>query len=274
MRIRAACAAAVAVTALVAGCDSSSSTTHASGVTTTRLASVGAADSHALQAAAHVLQRRLAWFDKGAVVTTNGDQLVVRASRRATSALPALLVPGRLEMRRVVETEPVDPAPSGTGAGSPRSGDPFTPAAFLALDCSGSSSRGSGAVAAPGREVVACDDQGREKLHLAVAEVLGGDVQGAKVKSDQLGTQVVVILHFTREGQRRFTGLTREAFGAVPPTNRVAILVDGVALTSPTIQSVIEGDAEITGGFTVAQADALASVLSYQPLATRLVVAG
>lgn len=158
------------------------------------------------------------------------------------------------------------PTPSALGAGFVRSGDVYTPAAFALLDCSNPQARLGGAPDAPSKEIVACDRFGTEKYHLAVAKVVGKDVKGASVGTDQLGTQIQVNVQFTSSGQDKFTKLTQEAFNATPPTNRVAIVLDGVVYSAPTIQGVINSDAQITGGFTQKEAQDLANVLKFGAL--------
>ncbi|HTL22635.1 MAG TPA: protein translocase subunit SecD [Mycobacteriales bacterium] len=147
-----------------------------------------------------------------------------------------------------------------------RSGDVYSPQAFALLDCSDPKARLGGAPDAPNQEIVACDRFGTEKYHLAVAKVVGKDVKGANVGTDSLGTQIKVVVSFKGKGQDKFTNLTKEAFGATPPTNRVAIVLDGVVYSAPTIQNVINGDAEITGGFSQKEAEQLANVLKFGAL--------
>jgi preprotein translocase subunit SecD len=48
--------------------------------------------------------------------------------------------------------------------------------------------------------------------------------------------------------------------------DRVAIVLDGVVYSAPTINSVINGDAEITGGFSQKEAEQLANVLKFGAL--------
>jgi preprotein translocase subunit SecD len=161
------------------------------------------------------------------------------------------------------------PTPSASptqGAPLVRSGDVYSPQAFALLDCSNPQARLGGAPDAPSQEIVACDRNGSEKYHLAVAKVVGKDVKGANVGTDTLGTQIQVNVQFKGKGQDKFTNLTKEAFGATPPTNRVAIVLDGVVYSAPTIENVINGDAQITGGFTQKAAQDLANVLKFGAL--------
>ncbi len=161
--------------------------------------------------------------------------------------------------------------PTGTAAPTAaadlvRSGDVYSPQAFALLDCSNPVARQGGAPDVPSKEIIACDRFGTEKYHLAVAKVVGKEVKGATVTNDPLGTEIQVNVSFKGSGQDKFTNLTKEAFGATPPTNRVAIVLDGVVYSAPTIQNVINGDAQITGGFSQKEAEDLSNVLKYGAL--------
>jgi preprotein translocase subunit SecD len=254
----------LAVPLATTGCLGSTSKAATGTTVTTELTPVGSVSAGELTAAATVLQRRLRALshDKD-VVTVRGDHLEVTAGSTATGSLVLLLAPGRLEMRRVIEARP---SQGSGGTATVHSGDRYTPASFAALDCDNAQARTPVAPAAPAQEVVACDRSGTEAFHLAPAEVVNSDVASATSSADQVSTQTQVDLAFTGPGQAAFTTLTRQAFGATPPTNRLAIVLDGVVYSAPVIQAVITGDAQITGGFTRAESDALASTLSSGPL--------
>ncbi|HUR51482.1 MAG TPA: hypothetical protein VMZ11_05105, partial [Mycobacteriales bacterium] len=257
-----------------------------------------------------------------AEVVVEGDQIVVQVPGGNRESISSVTKAAQLQMRRLVESQPVIPAtpqPTATSTASPaptpavknptpsatpkkrpvtaglkgaatptpaatpaatpsaspsaspaddivRSGALYTPQTFAALDCSNPVARQGGAPDAPNKDIVACDRFGTEKYHLAVAKVVGKDVGGASVGTDQLGTQIKVVVSFKGKGQSKFTNLTKEAFGQPDPTNRVAIVLDGVVQSAPTINSVINADAEITGGFTQKEAQDLANVLKYGAL--------
>ena len=240
---------------------------------TMQLTPVGAPRSASeLKAAATVMEGRLSALAKSEVVVeVRGDHLDVRGAVRVSSVLDAFLAPGRLEFRRVVEVEPFSAAsPSATARA--RSGDAYAAGRFATLDCSDTRTRREDGPYQPSVEIVACDRLGVEKFHLAVAKVVGEDVSSAKAEQDPLGTEVQIDVALRGEGQKRFTELTRECFNAVPPTNRVAMVLDGLVYSAPTIQSVITGDPQITGGFTTAEGEALASVVSNGPLPFALAI--
>ncbi len=87
-------------------------------------------------------------------------------------------------------------------------------------------------------------------------------MQGASAQLDQqLGNEWQVIVDFTGKGQNKFTDLTAATLG-----KQVAIVLDGVVLSAPTIQSRIDSDAQITGNFNQKSANDLANTLKYGAL--------
>ncbi|MCW2598516.1 MAG: protein-export rane protein SecD [Frankiales bacterium] len=155
---------------------------------------------------------------------------------------------------------------TGVPAGLVVSGSVYTAANYAALDCSNPKARAGGAPEVPTKEIVACDRTGTVKYHLAIAKVSGKDVKGANVGADPTTGQVQVNLQFKGSGQDRWTKLTTEAYNQTPPTNQVAIVLDGVVITAPTINSVINGDAQITGQFTQKEGQDLANNLKFGAL--------
>jgi len=146
-------------------------------------------------------------------------------------------------------------------AQSPRSGDPYTPAAFAALDCSTENARKGGVNDKPDEPIISCSDDGRTKYHLDVAPVVGTDVAGANARLDQFGTGWLVSVDFTGQGQSAFTALTQRTVG-----KQVAIVLDGLTLSAPRINTVINTSAEISGSFDQKSATALANTLKYGAL--------
>jgi len=157
------------------------------------------------------------------------------------------------------------------------SGDVFTPESFAKLNCSDPAALAGGAPANPTKPIVACAKDGSEKYHLDIAKVVGTDVKEASVGTDELGTTVLVNIKFKGGGQDRWTKLTIEACGSPTATqnacplantvsNRVAVVLDGVIYSSPSINEPIAGDAQISGNFTQQEARELSNVLKFGAL--------
>jgi preprotein translocase subunit SecD len=156
------------------------------------------------------------------------------------------------------------PAPADSGSPAAvgvHTGDRYTPEAFAQLDCTQPESRRGGSKDTPSQQIVACSVDGDEKFQLAEAKVVGTDVKGASAERAQLTGEWQVIVKFTGKGQNKFTDLT-----AATIQKRVAIVLDGVVESAPTIQDRIDGDAQITGSFTRKSATDLANTLKYGAL--------
>jgi preprotein translocase subunit SecD len=99
-----------------------------------------------------------------------------------------------------------------------------------------------------------------------VAKVLGTDVSNASSGINTQNGKWTVNLSFHSDGQNRWTDLTREAYNGGQDSKQVAVVLDNTVVSAPTIQNVIPGDAEISGTFTKAEAQLLASQLQYGAL--------
>jgi len=113
-------------------------------------------------------------------------------------------------------------------------GDPYSPAAFAALDCGDEKARRSVVDDDPAQPIVACSEDGSEKYYLDVAKVVGTDVKTAAAQRDQQLGEWQVIVKFTGKGQNKWTDLT-----AATVQKRVAVALDAVVISAPTIQERI-----------------------------------
>ena len=86
----------------------------------------------------------------------------------------------------------------------------------------------------------------------------GKQLEKAQVNFNQQTGQPTVSLQFNGEGKNLFKEITERSKG-----KRVAIFLDGMVISAPTVQSVIrDGRAEISGGFTLTEAKDLAQRLN------------
>jgi len=197
-----------------------------------------------------------------------------RALSRALQgeATPAPAAPAVPAPAAPAATDPAAPPPAPPASapslverqpGEVLTGDPATDENFAALDCSKEANRrGAGANDRPDQQIVACEKDGSAKYKLDVAKVVGTDVKGATAGTRQQGVgEWVVSVQFTGEGQNKFTELTKATLN-----KQVAIVLDGVVQSAPTINSRIDSDAEISGSFTQKSATELANVLKYGAL--------
>jgi preprotein translocase subunit SecD len=173
-----------------------------------------------------------------------------------------------LRFRQVLATA-AGTAGTGVDTATPASGVPADiNAKFAALDCTNVENlQGTGADA-PTDTIVACDRAGTSKFILAPAEVLGRQVSKASAGIDtQAGNQWTVSLTFNGEGTKAFGALTSRVTSLASPQNQVAIVLDGLVVSAPSINEAIpSGNAQITGSFSQTEAQDLANVLKYGAL--------
>ncbi|HSP38833.1 MAG TPA: protein translocase subunit SecD [Frankiaceae bacterium] len=197
---------------------------------------------------------------------------------KAAGAPAAVPAPGNLGAAAAATPAAVSPGASAPAATTPApaASTPATPATadtppadvvqrFLALTCSKTDIRNSTSANDPPQSwTVACDAQGATKYLLKPATVVGTDVSGATatIPQTQGGTgQWTVDVQFTSGGQAKFTRLTEQTTG-----KQVAIELDGVVQSAPTINERISGSAQISGSFTQKDAEDLANILKYGAL--------
>ena len=158
---------------------------------------------------------------------------------------------------------------TGTAAATPAAGvSAEVNARFAALDCTNPANlQGTGADA-PTDVIVACSRTGASKYILAPAEVLGRQVSKASAGIDQQGASAwYVLLTFNGEGTKAFGALTGRVTTLPSPQNQVAIVLDGLVVSAPSINEAIpSGNAQITGSFSQVEANDLANVLKYGAL--------
>ena len=141
-------------------------------------------------------------------------------------------------------------------------------AKYEALDCSKLANLQGTGNDAPTDTIAVCDRAGTTKYILAPAEVLGRQISKASAGIDTQGGNVwYVSLTFNGEGTTAFGALTTRVTTLAQPLNQVAIVLDGLVVSSPRINEPIpSGNAQITGSFTQLEAQDLANVLKYGAL--------
>lgn len=148
------------------------------------------------------------------------------------------------------------------------SGAIYSAAAFAALDCSDPRARSGGTQPPhPKDEIVACSKDGSVKYHLAKPKVFGKDIKSATPGNDQVGNFVVNI-SWKSSGLDRWTQLTKDTLtGTHPsPTDQIGITLDGVVISSPVTNQVIQGDTQISGNFSQKEAQDLSNNLKFGAL--------
>ncbi|HEX6399604.1 MAG TPA: hypothetical protein VF108_03925, partial [Actinomycetota bacterium] len=127
-------------------------------------------------------------------------------------------------------------------------------------------------VVAPGISPVG---QGVAKYVLGPVVISGDDFEEAAATlsaQGQLGavSEWTVSFDLDSDGAERFEQATSTALNAPPPTNQIAIVVDRVVISAPTVNGVISSQGEISGGFTEQEAKDLATQLQAGALPVEL----
>lgn len=101
------------------------------------------------------------------------------------------------------------------------------------------------------------------------AELTGAFLSRARLEFDNTLGKPQVSVEFNTEGKKLFAKITRENVGKT-----LAIFLDGVVISNPVIQQEISsGNAQISGGFTVAEAKELVRNLNYGALPVPITLA-
>ncbi len=138
---------------------------------------------------------------------------------------------------------------------------------FATLDCSNPKNRQGGGNDQPTEVVVACDRTGAAKYVLGPTLVDGTEVRNPQAGLRPNTSEWIVTLSFTSQGTKQFGDATTLLVSQTPPRNAFAIVLDGVVVSAPTVNTAIPGgQAEITGSFTQQSANDLANVLRYGSL--------
>jgi preprotein translocase subunit SecD len=142
---------------------------------------------------------------------------------------------------------------------------------FTKLDCSKPEAV-NGVVDDPAKPLVTCSQDKAAKYILGPVEVDGTDIADASAgyQTSQNGqpTNVVEVqLKFTGEGAKKFGDVTTRLIGLQGVRNQFAIVLDKQVISAPTTQAAItNGQASITGNFTIESARALANQLKFGAL--------
>lgn len=144
------------------------------------------------------------------------------------------------------------------------------------ISCEQLNNRPPGSIVDPNQQAVACDEA--YKYLMDKAKVLGTDVSDASSTINPQNNERVVTVDWKSSGQSKWTALTKEAYDntAEPKCQQAAlgdqgrcligIVLDNTVISAPQVIAVQTSGTEITGDFTKASADELASNLRYGAL--------
>jgi preprotein translocase subunit SecD len=163
------------------------------------------------------------------------------------------------------------PSATPTNASDPAWVTPEILDEFTKLDCSKPGAVND-IVDDPAKPLVTCSEDKKAKYILGPVEVDGTDIAdasaGYQVSQNGQPTNVVEVqLKFTGDGARKFGDVTTRLIGLQGVRNQFAIVLDKQVISAPTTQAAItNGQASITGNFTIESARALANQLKFGAL--------
>jgi preprotein translocase subunit SecD len=193
------------------------------------------------------------------------------ATTQSKSALPGAFVQAT--------TPPATPAGSATTAPDAKPKNPsdtawITPELtkqLQELDCTNPDALDK-IVDDPAKPLVTCNDDGTEKYILGPVEVRGDQIKDAvagyqTLSNGQPSTIVEIRLSFNGSGTKAFGQVTSRLVNLPDPRNRFAVTLDSKVLTAPVAQAaILDGNASITGNFTLDSARDLANQLKFGAL--------
>lgn len=204
-------------------------------------------DPDVLEVAVEVMRRRiedLGGVQEPEISISGADTVIVQLPgvEDERRALDAIGQTGRLSFRPVLDETPGETGPL-TGDGAPEGVDPVTGLTIeddLESDSYLQYVRTNGFT---GSEITSV-------LHLAPAELLGGEVATAVPQFDTLNGQWSVSLGLTSGGGDKFAALTGEAarFPVGDPRRQIAIVLDGEVIAAPEVNPSVDPGVGITGG--------------------------
>ncbi len=144
----------------------------------------------------------------------------------------------------------------------------------LALDCTDPKNQSGGTPDDPEQWLGTCDRDGAAKYILKPAFIRGTDINEAAAQLPQQGAGGwVVTLSFNSEGAGKLAEISGELVNLPPPNNQFAIVLDGGVVSAPSFEDqILGGEAQITGNFTIEEAEDLANVLKFGALPITLEV--
>jgi preprotein translocase subunit SecD len=162
-------------------------------------------------------------------------------------------------------TRPTTPTASPTNGSDVAWITPALQAEYLAYDCANPDN--APADAPKDEPLITCDPEGTVKYILGPVELDGSSISDATFGLQQTNNQWAVNLKFDDAGTKTFGEISQRLFGANPPLNQFAFVLDGYVLSAPSMNAIIlGGDPSITGSFTQDTAKVLADQLKYGAL--------
>jgi preprotein translocase subunit SecD len=217
----------------------------------------------------------------GSATTKAPVPTVTGATPTAKSGLPQALLKGSTTPSPSATTTAA-PKPSPTtsapaGQAKPKDDSDLAwvtedvAARFEALDCAKPGALDK-VVDDPEKPLVTCSDDGAEKFILGPVTVGGDQIDSAAagyrpLSNGQPSSEVEIQLSFKSEGSKEYAEASKRMVSLENPRNRMAATLDSKVIVAPQFnEAILNGQASITGGFTIEGARELANQLKFGAL--------
>ncbi len=165
---------------------------------------------------------------------------------------------------------PATPTAKPTDPSDPAWITPAIQKQFDDLDCTKDANLVGGESGVIDQPFVACDQTGRSKYILGPVDVKGVNIKNANSGKQQAGNvttrEWVVNVRFDGQGTKDLARMTKRITALEEPRNRFAMVLDGLVISSPTTESIPNGQAVVSGDFTRQSAATLANQLNFGAL--------
>jgi preprotein translocase subunit SecD len=217
----------------------------------------------------------------GSATTKAPVPTVTGATPTAKSGLPQALLKGTTTPSPSATTTAA-PKPSPTtsapaGQAKPKDDSDLAwvtedvAARFQALDCAKPGALDK-VLDDPEKPLVTCSDDGAEKFILGPVTVGGDQIDSASagyrpLSNGQPSSEVEIQLSFKSEGSKEYAEASKRMVSLEDPRNRMAATLDSKVIVAPQFnEAILNGQASITGGFTIESARELANQLKFGAL--------
>ncbi len=250
-----------------------------------------APDSEQMQQAVSIIRQRVdaSGVGEADVATEGGQNIVVQIPGEADAATrERIQSAAQLQLRAVLFTGspantfvgedgnttpyptpdpalPAEPTASPTSGSDPAWITPALQAQFLAYDCADPAN--DPAQAPTDQPLITCGSEDGVKYILGPVELDGSSITDATNGQEQNTGRWTVNLAFNDAGTQTFGQISQRLYGAQPPLNQFAFVLDGEVLSAPSMNGIIlDGRPSISGSFTQESSKALADQLKYGAL--------
>jgi preprotein translocase subunit SecD len=116
-------------------------------------------------------------------------------------------------------------------------------------------------------DLITCDRYEKSIYFLGPIEIDGNSIKSSEQLLDEISGEWYVTIYFEDAGTKAFARMSARVTSMTAPMNQIAITQGKLVITAPRInEAITAGVAQITGNFTMEEAEALASAIQNKKL--------